>query len=82
MPPSEAWQRWAEGDTITVDKLRDSVEVLTAVQATLRGELYRALGQALHTWAHNEGIDLRSTDRRPPAPHHTGHRTRGIEGML
>jgi hypothetical protein len=69
----DTWQRWANGDTITVDQLRDTVEVLTtAAHGPEHGEQQRALGHVLQTWAGAAGIDLQIADRRPPALQRTG----------
>ena len=68
----DTWQRWANGETIGVDKLRDTVEVLTAENRAEHGEQHRALGHVLQTWAGSAGIDLHIADRRPPALQHTG----------
>jgi len=68
----DTWQRWANGDTITVETLRDTVQILTGPAGTDRGEHHRALGKATGTWAGNAGIDLDIADRPPPTPEHTG----------
>ena len=65
----DTWQRWANGDTITNERLRDSVEVLTAADGT---EQHTVLGHVLQTWADTAGIDLHIADRRPPALQHAG----------
>ena len=56
----DTWQRWANGDTITVDQLRVTVEMLTAAE----GEQHRALGHLVRAWAGTAGIDLQIADRR------------------
>ena len=56
----DTWQRWANGDTITVDQLRITVEILTAAH----GQQHRALGHIVHAWAGTAGIDLQIADPR------------------
>ncbi len=68
MAALDTWHRWANGETITVDQLHDTVEVLSAPH----GEHHRALGHVLRTWAGTAGIDLHIADRRPPALQRTG----------
>ena len=68
----DTWQRWANGGTIGVDQLRDTVEVLTAENRAGHGEQHRALDHVLQTWAGTAGIDLHVADRRPPALQRTG----------
>ncbi len=68
----DTWQRWATGDTITVEKLRDTVQILAGAPGTDRGEHHRALGQVIETWAGTAGIDLHIADRPPPTLEHSG----------
>ena len=68
----DTWQRWANGDTITVQELHDAVEVLTASNGTELGGQHRALGNAIQAWAGTAGIDLKLTVREPPTLERTG----------
>ena len=68
----DTWQRWANGDTITVEGLRDTVEALTTGHGTEHDGQHRALGHAIQTWAGTAGVDLHLADRQPPPLHQTG----------
>ena len=63
----DTWQRWASGDTITVEKLRNTVRILTGASGSDRWEHHRALGQVIQTWASTAGLDLHLADRPPPS---------------
>ncbi|MBA3288251.1 MAG: relaxase domain-containing protein [Acidimicrobiia bacterium] len=63
----DTWQRWANGDTISVQQLRDTAEILTDAHRTDHDEQYRVLGNALQAWAGTAGIDLHMTDPQPSA---------------
>lgn len=68
----DTWQRWANDDTVTIQQLHDTVEVLTAGHGSSYSEQHRVLGHVIRTWAATAGIDLQIADRRPPAVQHTG----------
>ena len=69
----ETWRRWAIGDTVNVNDLRDAVGVLAAADRTGHDERHRGmLGSILQTWAGPAGVDLQIADRRPPALQRTG----------
>ena len=68
----DTWRRWASGDTVNVNGLRDAIEVLTAADRTGHDDRHRVLGHVLQTWAGTAGIDLQIADRRPPALQRTG----------
>jgi conjugative relaxase-like TrwC/TraI family protein len=68
----DTWQRWANGDTITVHELHDAVDVLTASNGTEHGEQHRALGNAIQAWAGAARIDLKLAVRQPPTPERWG----------
>jgi hypothetical protein len=63
----DMWQRWANGDTISGEQLRDTVETLTAAHGTDHGQQHWALGHAIQTWAGTANLDLHLTDPRAPA---------------
>jgi hypothetical protein len=68
----DTWQRWANGDTITVDGARATVQVLIATRGTVGAEQHRALGNAIQAWAGAGGIDLKPAVRQPPTLERTG----------
>ena len=68
----DTWQRWANGDTITVDGAGDTVEVLIAARGIVDAEKYRALGNANQARAGTAGIDLKLAVRQPPTLERTG----------
>ena len=72
MAALDTWQRWANGDTITVDKLRDTVLILAGAPGTDHWEHHGALGQIIETWAGTAGLDFHISHRRPPTLEHTG----------
>ena len=71
MAAVDTWQRWANGDTLTVEQLHDTVEILTAATEP-DGEQHQALGHVIQTWADTAGLDLHLTDPRAPTMQPTG----------
>ena len=68
----DTWQRWANGETISFDRLRATVADLTGAHRSEHSEKHCALGHVLQAWAGTTGIDLHPADRQPPALQHTG----------
>ncbi len=54
----DRWQRWANGHPITWAELGDSVHLLESVASSPDTAQLWTLGQAVRTWADDQGIDL------------------------
>jgi hypothetical protein len=68
----DTWQRWAKGDTITVEQLHDTVKTLTNAGGAANRERHQALGHAIQSWADTAGLDLHLTDSRALTMQPTG----------
>ena len=58
------WSRWARGDTVNVQQLGDTIAQLTGHhRRDEHADQFRQLGQAVHDWAEDAGIDLPTRGR-------------------